>query len=838
MFQKGSRNSGQMGLNTVAFAAIALSLFVIFAPREGRQSAKGRAGEGTVSKLGKLSGQVETSSAILLDSIVSLVQSYYVDSERVTGGQLIAGTMRSLSYAIPALKLVESDSSISISNGTEILEFAVDEEMDYEELLGRLKSLIAFCERIKINELMNKGENIMLGGERDESSIVVNALLSSLDAHSSLMSKDAYEELRHDTEGAFGGLGVLVGVRENVLTVLKPLPRSPAIKLGIQKHDKIISINGQMTFGLGLDKLVGYMRGEPGTVANLVTLRPGGWSPQLLSLKREIIEVDSVQAHEHHDGGLHILRLEVENFASRTAKEITDHIKRFRKKHPIGGIVLDLRGNPGGLLDQAVHVSDIFLDQGIVVTTRGRREETERATKNFNEVNFPLVVLMDEDSASASEIVAGALQDNSRAVVVGQPSFGKGSVQTVFELPEKRALKLTIARYFTPSLKSIQNVGIMPDIWIQPVIKSAANDNLFGPYRYRNEQFLPNHLSAVTSTQFSVRPVIKGYFLKDSVPESEDKADPEMDVAMTLFAKLRDTYGSTFPESARRSSHALALAMPDVKDRLRAMSEKSAKWLKNDILVDWMTDPFRQVEKAALALQIKAPDEGLQARTGNLLEVPWKITNLGSQNAENVSVFVQSPIAGLETKEFLVGKIPAGQTREGKLNVFIPAALSVGRHYVNAGIAIDAQAIPNAQGEFLIEVSDEKRFSLSASVEFVDGARSQKAGQLEPLEAGSLRVVVSNPSSVMAKDVSLKISNLGGAQISIPQTEFKLDQVDGGSSGEIMVRMDGKEKLESSSVVVGLTVSTSSGFDVSNSTAEVLTNMADQSKSASEKMSH
>jgi hypothetical protein len=251
-----------------------------------------------------------------------------------------------------------------------------------------------------------------------------------------------------------------------------------------------------------------------------------------------------------------------------------------------------------------------------------------------------------------------------------------------------------------------------------------------------------------------------------------------------------------------------------------------------------MTDPFRQVEKAALALQIKAPDEGLQARTGNLLEVPWKITNLGSQNAENVSVFVQSPIAGLETKEVLVGKIPAGQTREGKLNVFIPAALSVGRHYVNAGIAIDAQAIPNAQGEFLIEVSDEKRFSLSASVEFVDGDRSQKTGQLEPLEAGSLRVVVSNPSSVTAKDVSLKISNLGGAQISIPQTEFKLDKVDGGSSGEIMVRMDGKDKLESSSVVIGLTVSTSSGFDVSNSTAEVLTNMADQSKSASEKMSH
>ena len=396
MFQRGTRKSRQPGLNTAAFAAIALSLFVMFAPRDGRQAAKGQVRHAPGSTGASRSGQFESSSAILLDSIVSLVQSYYVDSERVTGGQLIAGTMRSLAYAIPILKFVESESSISISTEDEKLEFNLDEEMDYEDLLGRLKSLVAFCERIRINELMNKGDNIMLGSERDESSIVINALLSSLDAHSSLMSKDAYQELRQDTEGAFGGLGVLVGVRDNILTVLKPLPRSPAVKLGIQKQDKIISINGHMTFGLTLDKLVGHMRGDPGTVARLVTLRPGSWSPRVIDLKREVIEVDSVEAHEHHEGGQHVLRLEIENFASRTSKEITDHIRRFRKKYSVTGIVLDLRGNPGGLLDQAVMVSDIFLDQGVVVTTRGRREEIEKAGRNYDEVNYPLVVLMDE----------------------------------------------------------------------------------------------------------------------------------------------------------------------------------------------------------------------------------------------------------------------------------------------------------------------------------------------------------------------------------------------------------------------------------------------------------
>lgn len=839
MGHKGIQKTRQPGLNSAVFAAIALALFVLFAPRDGRQSAKKQLRPQVSSSTEADSGSVESLSAVLLDSIVSLVQSYYVDSERVTGGQLVAGTMRSLAYAIPSLKFVESESSISLSSDVEKLEFNSDEEMNYEELLGRLKSLISFCERIGIKTLMNKGDNIMLGSERDAASIVINALLSSLDAHSSLMSKDAYQELRQDTEGAFGGLGVLVGVRDNILTVLKPLPRSPAVKLGIQKQDKIISINGHMTFGLTLDKLVGHMRGEPGTVARLVTLRPGMWSPRVFDLKREIIEVDSVEAHEHHEGGLHVLRLEVENFASRTSKEISDHIRRFRKKWPIGGIVLDLRGNPGGLLDQAVTVSDIFLDNGIVVTTRGRREEVEKANRNYDEVNYPLVVLMDEDSASASEIVAGALQDNARAVVVGQPSFGKGSVQTVFELPEQRALKLTIARYFTPSQKSIQNIGIMPDIWIQPVVKSDTNDNLFGPYRYRNEQFLPNHLSAVASASPASRPAIKGYFLRQDVnKDTNHKADPEMDIAMTIFSKIRSAYGVNLPESARRSGHALALSMPEVKEKLRNMSIEPAKWLKEKIHVDWVMESFRQLEKPSLALQIKAPSGGLVVNTGANLEVPWKITNLGNQNAENVSIFAQSPIAGLETKEVLVGRVAAGQSKEGKLKIFIPSGLSVGQHYVNAGIAVDAQALLNAQGEFLVDVEEGASVSMSARVDFVDGDISAEQGVLESREKAGLRVVITNPSNQDADDVKVTIANLGGEQISVPKSEFKFEKIPAQGFKELFVRIDGQDKIESPSVVVGISVLATSGFDVLNTVAEVATTARLKNSEKDQGLSH
>jgi carboxyl-terminal processing protease len=835
----GPHRFRQPKLGVLAFAAIALSLFVVFAPRDMRQSARSRADRDSSNMQQDDGASFLHSTSVLLDSILSLVQSYYVDSDRVAGGQLIAGTMRSLAYAIPALKFVESDGAISISNGEEILEFKIDDVMDYDDVLGRLKSLIAFCERIDVRKLMNKGENIMLGSESEESSIVVNALLSSLDAHSSLMSAEAYQDLRQDTEGAFGGLGVLVGIRENILTVLKPLPRSPATKLGIQRHDKIVSINGHPTFGMSLDRLVGHMRGKPGTVAELEMLSPGAWSPRTLKLKREVIEVDSVEAYEHHSGGLHVLRLDVENFASRTSKEVAEKIRRFRTRYAIGGVVLDLRGNPGGLLDQAVSVSDIFLDRGVVVTTRGRREEIERATRGFDEVNFPLAVLMDEDSASASEIVAGALQDNGRAVVIGQPSFGKGSVQTVFELPEDRALKLTIARYFTPSAKSIQNTGIMPDVWIQPVMKSASNDNLFGPFRYRNEQFLPNHLSAVAEPRFQIRPALKGYVLQgDLKSDSGDKYDPEMEVAMAIFAKIRATYGISPPESARRSGHALALATPDVKQLLHEMSAQSSKWLKEMVSVDWVTDPMKQDEFTSLALQVKSGQGGLVVNAGSMLSVPWRVTNLGRRDAQNVSVFLQSPVAGLETREILVGRVPAGQSREGLLKVFMPPTLSVGQHYVNAGIAIDAQAVPNAQGEFLVNVRDEVKASLSASIRFIDGDKSKREGVLEASETARLRLRVANETTEIARDVAVKITHFGGEQISIPAAQLKIGRIDPKAERFVDVYLSGREKITSSSFVVGVTVSAAEDFVDFSTSSQIYTSFSAQSASDSAGVSH
>ena len=837
MTRPGRRAHQFKGQSPLVIAAFALTLYVVFSPGHLHLQAKRKIVlQSEASRGGE---QSSSDSSLLLDSIINLVQTYYVDSNRVHGETLIIGTMRSLAYAIPELRFHDALESYSLAAESETISFNKGEVLSYDELVGRIRSLVGFCERVDVGSLMGSSDNLMLGSEREPFAIVLNALLSSLDAHSSLLSSDSYQELRQGTEGSFGGLGVLVGIRDHVLTVLKPLPRSPAIRMGVQQDDKIIAIDGQSTFGVGLDRLVTHMRGAPGTKAELLMLRPGDWAPKKLRLEREMIAVDSVESTEHHRKNLHILQLTVENFASRTTKEIREHIRRFRQKYPIHGLVLDLRGNPGGLLDQAVHVSDIFLEKGVVVTTRGRREEIETASQLHDEADYPMVVLMNEDSASASEIVAGALRDNGRAIVIGQPSFGKGSVQTVFELPDQRALKLTIARYFTPADKSIQNVGITPDIWIQPVIKSSENANLFGSYRYRNEQFLPNHLTVGASGYVeAMTPFIKGYYLAPQAQAekaTETHDDPSMEIAMGVFSKLVNTYGNRIPESARRSAHWMALTKENVQKILAPLSREAISWLQSKHNVRWRPETQRLISTAGITLEIPAPETGITAPAGSMLDVPWRIRNDGIVPIENVSVFIQSPVSGLETKEFLIGRIGAKETREGTLKMQLPAHAAAGRRYVNAGVAIDAQALPALQDEFLVNISDREPTSVLADVSFLDGANSRYPNILEADERGVVKVSLVNKGARILKNLKVTCSNLSGAQVTISAPEVTVSSLMPGEARIVDVPVAANSRLESDSVAIGVAVKHGSFSETVFALSDVKTTM---SLGQAEKLSH
>jgi carboxyl-terminal processing protease len=303
----------------------------------------------------------------------------------------------------------------------------------------------------------------------------VRGMLRALDPHSSYMDPESYREMQVETSGSFGGLGIEITVRDDVLTVVSPIEGTPAFRAGIQAADRIVRIEGLPTKDMSLADAVKRMRGPKGTKVTVTVVREGVKEPFDVTLTREVIQVQSVRSQELEEG---IGYIRIRQFQERTAQDLVTSVERLDKTGRLGGLIVDLRNNPGGLLPAAVEVSEEFLGDGkLVVYTEGRvRNQNMRfvahAKRPITEV--PLVVLVNQGSASASEIVAGAIQDHGRGLVLGTQTFGKGSVQTIIPLADGSGLRLTTARYFTPKGRSIHGKGITPDIVIEAVKEDPA----------------------------------------------------------------------------------------------------------------------------------------------------------------------------------------------------------------------------------------------------------------------------------------------------------------------------------------------------------------------------
>lgn len=323
----------------------------------------------------------------------------------------------------------------------------------------------------------------------------IQGMVHSLDPHSALLPPEAYDELQIDTKGEFGGIGIVITMQDGILTVISPIEGTPAFKAGIEAQDKIIKVDGEPTQDMKLWEAVKKMRGPKGEEVVITVVRKGVPKPIEFKLIRDIIPVESVRSLVLKPGYGYI---RVTNFQANTSEDIVTELEKMEAGEvALKGLILDLRNNPGGLLDQAIEVSDIFLEDETILSIKGRYKKNNKVFNgkpNRRPHNYPIVVLINSGSASASEIVAGALQDNHRALILGTKSFGKGSVQTVEELPDGYGLKLTIARYYTPSGRSIQAKGIEPDIMIQHKIieeaEEAEDDDVI------TEADLKNHLEA------------------------------------------------------------------------------------------------------------------------------------------------------------------------------------------------------------------------------------------------------------------------------------------------------------------------------------------------------
>lgn len=361
-------------------------------------------------------------------------------------------------------------------------------EKRYEALETFAKSLY-FVETMYVDHKKVESEQLIQGA--------MKGMISHLDPHTMVMPKRAFEQLTVDTQGKFGGVGVIVSQERGKLIIISPIEDTPAAKGGIKSGDEIVEIDGHDLSKMKNKDAVDLMRGVPGSTLELVIKRKKEKKLIEFSLKREIIKVKSVREQRLGEKDKSIRYVRISSFQETTSQELETILKKHSKS--IKGLILDLRDNPGGLLDQAVSVSDLFIESGLIVSTVGRdrnKIEREFAHKRGTFKSFPIVILVNDGSASASEIVAGALQDHQRALIMGIKTFGKGSVQTLLTLPDGSGLKLTVARYYTPKDRSIQAKGIIPDIVVgrkKPSNKKPKNGKRSG---IQSESDLKGHIES------------------------------------------------------------------------------------------------------------------------------------------------------------------------------------------------------------------------------------------------------------------------------------------------------------------------------------------------------
>jgi carboxyl-terminal processing protease len=403
-----------------------------------------------------------------------------------------------------AMGFLTATAAVALTYSTALLADAPKEgtptvEASRLQALAKFTKVLSIVEKYYVDEesietLMNKS---------------IEGMMGKLDAHSSYLNQKGFKDLQVQTKGEFGGLGITVGIKDGALTVIAPIEGTPADKAGLQAGDIILKIDDTPTLDMDIDEAVNLMRGKPKTPIDITIVRKGETKPFVVNIIRDIIKIQSVYAKTIGDD---IVYLRVTSFDQKVVDGISKAIRQHNGEAK--GFILDLRNNPGGLLDQAVGLVDLFVDKGVIVSQKGRdeRENSEySAHHSATLTEKPLVVLVNEGSASASEIVSGALQDHKRAVLVGKKTFGKGSVQVILPISDTEAIKLTVARYYLPSGRTIQAIGVTPDIIVDRGLVPKTDDDEFAIKEADLKMHLKSELKKIDGNTTD--------------PEADDKTD-------------------------------------------------------------------------------------------------------------------------------------------------------------------------------------------------------------------------------------------------------------------------------------------------------------------------
>ncbi|MCL2822626.1 MAG: S41 family peptidase, partial [Polyangiaceae bacterium] len=602
-----------------------------------------------------------------LEAVTATIQTIrdkYVDPTRVKPKQMLLGALDYVQRDVAQVIVLRDagGNNVTVRVGAQEKVFDVSNVQGPWDVSAKLRDVFAF-----LQEPLKADSEVDL---REVEYAACNGMLNTLDPHSAFLSPDAYRDMTISTQGAFGGVGILISIRDQLLTIIKPYPNTPAGRALLKRHDRIMRINNEPTLNMTTDDAVTRLRGDPGTDVTVWIARegPDGWAgTRPFKLTREIINLTSVESRML-DQGVGYIRLK--QFQASTETEFENALRTLGKANPkMRGLVLDMRSNPGGLLDQAVKVADLFLKSGVIVTTVSSSEprEEKSAKPTRTQPDYPLVVLVNQSSASATEIVAGALKNHDRAIIVGQKTFGKGSVQLLFPdvTREKAALKLTIAQYLTPGDMSIQSVGITPDIEINPMTVDALEMDVMRPPRRISEKDLSKHLSS-TRVAAGQKPI---EVVRYNLPTEERQAlrerggDPEDDFEMDFPIRFARELITHLPPPGPRVD-AVRKASDFITKTQQSEMDKVAANLKL-LGIDWTSvdSAVAGPKKDQYDVKVETNRPGNKVKAGESVELRVTVTNNGPEPVYQLRALTTSDSSYYDRKELIFGKIEPGKSK-------------------------------------------------------------------------------------------------------------------------------------------------------------------------------
>jgi carboxyl-terminal processing protease len=762
------------------------------------------------------------------------IRDKYVDPGRVRPREMLLAALNRVQQDVAQVIVLHEEGSPEVTVRVETAEkrFRVDNVQGPWDIAARLREIFAFLQEHL------RGTEVDL---RDVEYAACNGMLRTLDPHSVFLSPEAYREMNVSTMGAFGGLGIVISIREQQLTVMSAMAGTPAGRAGLKRGDKITKINSESTLNMPIDDAVRRLRGEPGTKVTVWVHRAGegGWAgAKPFELSRESIKVVSVEK-QSLDGGIGYVRLK--QFQSGTAAELEAALNEFRRKEgSLKGLVIDLRGNPGGLLDQAVKVADLFLKEGTIVSTVGAADapDEKRARVAGTEPDYPLVVLVNGSSASASEIVAGALKNLDRAVTIGTTTFGKGSVQLIFPdlTADKAALKLTIAQYLTPGNVSIQSVGITPDVELDPMTVDPLEMDLYAAPKVLRERDLSSHLSNNKAREGQKAPYSVRYYM----PEGERAG---------LRARGGDLEDGKFEaDFPVRFARELATRMAPGQRRgeqLRALGEYMTQVQRDEVAkaaadlgklaVDWSEAPSADVGPQARDFEVTASTDrpGDEVNAGEPMSLKVTVKNNGKDPVYRLRAATVSDNGYYDGKELVFGKIAPGQSKtatvplgfcepddkkkpEGKDPVknpeAVPRACRIPKDSVTRqdGLKVRFESTGDhapADAEVRPTVRALERPLFAYAYEVVDNRNGANGdGRLQKGEGATLYLTVKNVGKGRSYETQANLSNLSGEGVLLNEGRFDISNMQPGETRRLELTFDVLPSLQDGEAKLRLSV--------------------------------